>query len=194
MPNRTGEFSEACLSHASTSTSTTRSPAEAEALRKRRKSKRNAKLDRDSVDFRDPDTDVWALEASRISLSLQSLANFLASIRRAYLDVSSSSASRHYNKGKASPSSGFGRGELDLSKGLFEAWRDVKWLNDRERDEVDWQAKTVLRRSMERVRELEAAETSRRHASALNALQRKLFSQTDTIRQSKIPADCHLTL
>ena len=120
-----------------------------------------------AIDLSDPDLDVWTLEASQIIASLRSLALFLNSIRRAYLDLSSSSSSSSSHKGKGRATNGSfsdggsrSREELDLSKGLLEAWKDVKWLNDRERDEVDWQAKTVLKRCIERVRELEQAEKS----------------------------------
>lgn len=44
-----------------------------------------------------------------------------------------------------------------MSKGL-KAWEGVRWLSDRERDEIDLEVKAALRRSVDRVRELEAAE------------------------------------
>lgn len=48
---------------------------------------------------------------------------------------------------------------LDASKGLA-AWEGVRWLSDRERDEVDFGVQVALKRSVDRVRELEAAERS----------------------------------
>jgi syntaxin 18 len=74
----------------------------------------------------------------------------LRTIRRAYLDLSASSA------GLRGPQSKRPRA-LDPAQGL-EAWADVRWLTDRERDEVDLQTKAVLRRSMDRIRDLEAVE------------------------------------
>jgi syntaxin 18 len=121
-----------------------------------------------AVDVNDPDIDVWTLEATRIAASIASLGLFLSSIRRAYLDLSSSGASSsnagHAYKGKGA--SDKSRGDLDLSKGVLEAWKDVKWLNDRERDEVDWQAKSTLKKCMNRVRQLEQAENSESPPSA----------------------------
>lgn len=155
----------------------------ADALRRHRKRKQwnrvvasssttSSNASTPAIDLSDPDLDVWTLEASQIIASLRSLALFLNSIRRAYLDLSSSSSSSSSHEGKGRAINGSfndggskSREELDLSKGLLEAWKDVKWLNDRERDEVDWQAKTVLKRCIERVRELEQAEKNR-HAKA----------------------------
>lgn len=142
-----------------------------DALRRRRKRRlARAQAQRhDSstsiVDVNDPDIDLWTLEATQIAGAVASLGVFLSSIRRAYLDLTSSSSgggtSQAY-KGKDK-----NRGKLDLSKGAFEAWKDVKWLNDRERDEVDWQAKTTLKKCMARIRQLEQAENS---MCALDAL------------------------
>lgn len=180
MPNRTQEFLEVCSQqhassssvHASGSSGKPGNAPVSEALRKHRKRKREAAAaggqQQTTTDVNDPDVDVWTLEATRVAASLRSLSLFLASIRRAYLDLSSSTSAtssssyyhQHHGKGKG-PAGGKGaRGELDLSKGLLEAWKDVKWLDDRERDEVDWQAKTQLRRCIERLRELETAEKS----------------------------------
>lgn len=78
--------------------------------------------------------------------NLRSFSRFLYSIRRAYLDLGSSSSHqasipRH----------------IDTSKGL-QAWEGVRWLSDKERDEIDFGVKIALRKSVDRVRELEGAE------------------------------------
>ena len=74
------------------------------------------------------------------------MATFLSSIRRAYLDLSSSSSSSASRSVKVDPSKGLG------------AWEGVRWLSDRERDEVDFGVKIALGRSVDRVRQLEAVE------------------------------------
>lgn len=178
MPDRSREFAEACTSRStllpSTSSGSTGNKAKSEALRRRRRRKEiqqqaSSQQQHDSssssssnINLNDPDVDVWTLEATRIASAIASLALFLSSIRRAYLDLSASSASNRGTginsiKGKGVESADR---NVDLSKGLFEAWKGVKYLTDRERDEVDWQAKTVLKRCMQRIRDLEQAEKS----------------------------------
>lgn len=78
--------------------------------------------------------------------NLGSFVKFLESIRRAYLDLGSSSAHQ-----SAAPR------HIDTSKGLA-AWEGVRWLSDKERDEIDFGVKLALRASVDRVRELEGAE------------------------------------
>lgn len=155
MPNRSLEFSEACSSRGSSTSSSSSAPP-SDALRKRRKRKQLA-ASSESPNVNDPDVDVWTLEATRITTSIKQLSTFLSSIRRAYLDLSHQhqSGSSLY-KGKQNAENR----DLDLSKGILEAWKDVRWLSDRERDEVDYQAKTMIRTCMARVKELETAEKS----------------------------------
>ncbi|KAM0756577.1 hypothetical protein T439DRAFT_376746 [Meredithblackwellia eburnea MCA 4105] len=98
-----------------------------------------------------PLEDNWSKQAEQVATNLRSFSAFLVSIRRAYLDLGSSS---NPNPNSHPPRS------LDTSKGL-QAWEGVKWLNDRERDEIDFGVKVALRRSVDRVRELEAAEKQR---------------------------------
>ena len=87
--------------------------------------------------------------------NIHQLSKFLKSIRRAYLDLSSSFTST--SRTAASKRS------LDLSKGLA-AWEGVRWLSDRERDELDFQAKLILKRCMERIRDLENIEKGNLHS------------------------------
>ncbi|KAI5481405.1 SNARE protein syntaxin 18/UFE1 [Pseudohyphozyma bogoriensis] len=97
-----------------------------------------------------PAEDNWTKQAQQVATNLRSFSSFLQSIRRAYLDLGSSS-SHHASQPRA---------PLDPSKGLA-AWEGVRWLNDRERDEIDFGVKVALRRSVDRVRELEASEKLR---------------------------------
>lgn len=94
--------------------------------------------------------DAWTKQAEQVATNLKSFTAFLASIRRAYLDLSSTSTAAH---SKA-------RTEIDPAKGLA-AWEGVRWFTDRERDEVDFGVKIALKRSVDRVRELESAEQAR---------------------------------
>ncbi|BGO92887.1 hypothetical protein NBRC10512_008007 [Rhodotorula toruloides] len=95
--------------------------------------------------------DAWTRRAEQVATNLRSFSNFLASIRRAYLDLGSSSHPSSHNPPQRN---------LDPSKG-FAAWEGVRWLTDRERDEIDFAVKVALRKSVDRVRELEALEKAR---------------------------------
>ena len=64
------------------------------------------------------------------------------------MDLSGASNAKH-----ASASSR----QLDPSKGL-EAWSGVKYLTDRERDEVDYQMKMVIKKCLDQIKELSQAE------------------------------------
>jgi syntaxin 18 len=80
---------------------------------------------------------------------LRSFANFLSSIRRAYLDLGSSTSSN-----AAAPP----KRTLDPNKTGLAAWEGVRWLTDKERDEIDFAVKVALRKSVDRVRQLEQLE------------------------------------
>jgi syntaxin 18 len=82
--------------------------------------------------------------------NLKSFTTFINSIRRVYLDIN------HHSTTTTTTTTT--RSSLDLSKGLITAWEGVRSLTDRERDEIDLEVKAGLRRSLDRVRELEAAE------------------------------------
>lgn len=83
--------------------------------------------------------------------NLRSFANFLSSIRRAYLDLGSSTSS---STSTAAPP----KRTLDPSKKGLAAWEGVRWLTDKERDEIDFAVKVALRKSVDRVRQLEQLE------------------------------------
>ncbi|ORY40013.1 hypothetical protein BCR35DRAFT_297677 [Leucosporidium creatinivorum] len=97
-----------------------------------------------------PPEDQWTKQAEQVATNLRSFSNFLASIRRAYLDLGASSSSHQTTQPRT----------IDTSKGLA-AWEGVRWLSDRERDEIDFGVKVALRKSVDRVRELEAVEKAR---------------------------------
>ncbi|SCZ90222.1 BZ3500_MvSof-1268-A1-R1_Chr1-3g01850 [Microbotryum saponariae] len=96
--------------------------------------------------------EAWAKQAEQVASNLKSFASFLHSIRRAYLDLGSTSSSAHHAHHPPRA--------IDTSKGLA-AWEGVKWLNDRERDEIDFGVKVALRKSVDRVRQLEQLEKGR---------------------------------
>lgn len=82
--------------------------------------------------------------------NLTSLSSFLMTIRRPYLDLSSSSS---HGPSSSKPSAG---------KGLS-VFENARSLSDRDRDEVDLQVKVILKRCMERVREMEGFEKGGLH-------------------------------
>lgn len=84
---------------------------------------------------------------------MRSFANFLSSIRRAYLDLGSSTSSN-----AAAPP----KRTWDPSKKGLAAWEGVRWLTDKERDEIDFAVKVALRKSVDRVRQLEQLEKGAR--------------------------------
>lgn len=98
-------------------------------------------------------TDAWTLQAQQVATNLRSFDNFLTSIRRAYLDLGASQFSHSATQGGQ-------RGQVDSTtkEGLLEQWQGVKWLSDKERDEIDFSVKVALRKSVDRVRQLEQLE------------------------------------
>ncbi|GAA5994902.1 Ufe1p [Rhodotorula paludigena] len=101
--------------------------------------------------------DAWTRQAEQVAANVRSFASFLHSIRRAYLDLGASSSTGNpllAHRDQPPPR------QLDLSKGL-QAWEGVRWLSDRERDEIDFAVKVAIRKSVDRVRELEALEKAR---------------------------------
>ncbi|BGP12808.1 hypothetical protein JCM10213_008069 [Rhodosporidiobolus nylandii] len=93
--------------------------------------------------------DHWTKQAEQVATNLRSFNTFLVSIRRAYLDLG---ASHHHPSSQPRA--------VDPAKGLS-AWEGVRWLSDRERDEIDFGVKVAVRKSVDRVRELEALEKVR---------------------------------
>ncbi|KAG2222536.1 hypothetical protein INT45_002667 [Circinella minor] len=103
--------------------------------------------------------DVYSKEAYRIFEHITSLKRFLLSIRRPYL--SSESHRRHHqlrhNNNKKSSTQ-----QQQKEASLFSLFPStVQSLTDNERDEIDFQAKVIIRRCMDRIKELEQAEQLR---------------------------------
>ncbi|GAA5908189.1 Ufe1p [Sporobolomyces salmoneus] len=106
-----------------------------------------------STSSRSSTPDAWTLQAQQVATNLRSFQNFLVSIRRAYLDLGGvgQSAAAASSRGQAPTGDG----------GLLDQWQGVKYLTDKERDEIDFSVKIALRKSVERVRQLEQLEQVR---------------------------------
>lgn len=97
--------------------------------------------------------DLFTKEAYRILQHITSLKQFLISIRRAYLDD-------YVNPRSTRPAATSLK--LEGSSSLFSMFpNNVSSLTDQERDEIDFQAKILIRRCMDRIKELEEAEKLR---------------------------------
>lgn len=143
MPNRTNEFRDIVQeAHAKAPPS---QPS-------KRKSKR--KLERDS----EASYDLYTKEAHRIYQHIDSLEHFLKSIRPAYLNKD---ARKTYRKRPAV------KVPAELTENsLFAMFpSNIGYLTDQERDEIDFQAKVIIRRCMDRIKELEEAEKVRKEKS-----------------------------
>ncbi|CAH7667568.1 hypothetical protein PPACK8108_LOCUS1974 [Phakopsora pachyrhizi] len=95
--------------------------------------------------------DPWTKEANLVAHHIEELINFLSSIRRAYVDPSSSLTNVSTIREERN---------IDLSRG-FRGFSSVKWFNEREKDQIDALVSIGLKKSIEGVRALEAAERSR---------------------------------
>jgi len=73
----------------------------------------------------------------------------LAGVRTAYLNIDS----------RGSPLAHRGPRNLDLSEGAS-LWLNIRYLSNEERDQIDLQAKVILTRCSDRVKEMEALEKS----------------------------------
>ncbi|GAA6021372.1 hypothetical protein JCM11491_004764 [Sporobolomyces phaffii] len=98
-------------------------------------------------------SDAWTVQANQVATNLRSFNNFLSTIRRAYLDLGGSHA-HHSAARDAAPAAA-------PTGGLLEHWHGVKHLSDKERDEIDFSVKVALRKSVDRVRQLEQLEQVR---------------------------------
>ncbi|KAI8370584.1 uncharacterized protein BYT42DRAFT_582943 [Radiomyces spectabilis] len=105
--------------------------------------------------------DLFAKEAYRIYQHIDSLRRFLLSIRRPYLSTDTRHIQRKRAKRVVKPH------VTDEEGSLFAIFpTDIQFLTDRERDEIDFQAKLIIRRCMDRVKELEEAEKLRQQKEA----------------------------
>lgn len=93
-----------------------------------------------------PTLKLYMEEASAVLKHITNMTRMLAAIRRPYLNVDA----------HARPSSGRA---LDLS--APDAWSGIKHLSNDERDQIDLQARVVLSKCADRVKEMEAVEKRR---------------------------------
>lgn len=96
--------------------------------------------------------DPFTREAYRISAHVTDLKRFLSSVRRAYL-----ATEKHHRR---SPPPAQPQKPHDESS-LFALFDNVTCLTDPERDEIDYQAKVIIQRCLDSIRELEQAEKIR---------------------------------
>ncbi|KAF8138583.1 snare protein syntaxin 18/UFE1 [Boletus edulis] len=96
-------------------------------------------------------------EAYIILNHINALTRVLGNIRRPYLNVDSSS----------SPLVRQGSRNLDLNDSQ-QSWSEIKYLSNEERNQIDLQARLILTRCADRVREMEALEMRRVELAAQN--------------------------
>ncbi|KAJ2956372.1 hypothetical protein NQZ79_g7753 [Umbelopsis isabellina] len=118
--------------------------------------------------------DPFIKEAYRIEQHIVSLKEFLQVTRRAYLRSEPPRRKYTNQQSKASPQIS-ARSQFEGS--LFSAFpRTITHLTDNERDEIDFQAKMIIRRCMDRVKDLEEAERIRQeNVRSKNAKQLSRF-------------------
>ncbi|KZT71581.1 hypothetical protein DAEQUDRAFT_687556 [Daedalea quercina L-15889] len=154
---------------------------------KRRKRSKRASADRqregDELLNRQYITDSYSVLNHIISL-----ARMVSSIRKAYLNVDP----RHAPLSRHSPRT------IDLGSS-DQSWSNIKYLTDAERDQIDLQARVILSRCSERVKELEVVETRRAElvASRKNPLTRLLparLRQDDSSAASDFIAAHHSSI
>ncbi|KAH9818670.1 hypothetical protein DFH28DRAFT_958797 [Melampsora americana] len=96
----------------------------------------------------------WSKEAKVVNHNIQDLLQFLQTIKRPYLDPSPSrSTTTNSNKSLER--------QVEIQKG-FKGFSQVKWFSEQEKDEIDVLVGIGLKKSIEGVRALEAAENSRK--------------------------------
>ncbi|CAM0139073.1 hypothetical protein VKS41_003615 [Umbelopsis sp. WA50703] len=106
--------------------------------------------------------DPFIKEAYRIEQHIVSLKEFLQITRKAYLRNEAPRRKHTNHQSKASPQIS-ARSQFEGS--LFSAFpRTITHLTDNERDEIDFQAKMIIRRCMDRVKDLEEAEKVRQES------------------------------
>ncbi|KAF7730448.1 hypothetical protein EC973_002255 [Apophysomyces ossiformis] len=110
------------------------------------------------------DYDLFIKEAHRIYQHIASLKRFLLSIRRAYLSSDSKALRRNRTKQKQSGDTVINSTSSSSLFALFPT--DITFLTDNERDEIDFQAKMIIQRCMDRIEELEEAEKLRQAKEA----------------------------
>ncbi|CAO1620652.1 unnamed protein product [Parajaminaea phylloscopi] len=115
----------------------------------------------------------WNQEAQRLFSAIESLHHFLSAIKRAYLHLGG--PSRRFNDlqtprefGKSVDSDEMQHGTdaaavSNNSEGLY-AYKNLDYLTEAQKDEIDSHLKLALSRSVDRLKELMKAEQMRQHA------------------------------
>ncbi|KAG2197705.1 hypothetical protein INT47_007939 [Mucor saturninus] len=109
----------------------------------------------------DESYDLFTKEAYRIYQHIDSLKRFLLTIRPAYLSTNNRSSRPTVRKTElTTPEASNGDSLFALFAG------NIHNLTDRERDEIDFQAKLIIRRCIDRIKELETSEKLRQQQEA----------------------------
>ncbi|KAK6906048.1 hypothetical protein I203_100029 [Kwoniella mangroviensis CBS 8507] len=156
--NHTSEFQSIISERLSSLPPSTRSKSPSRINDSARKGKGKGK-EKDGVE----DEEEFLKEAYRIHRHLTSLSHLLSSVRKPYLSTIeppplSRRAHNHNHDG--------GGDEMNEWK----KWEKVKYLTDRERDEIDLRARMILRRCKERVGVLELDEQTRKSKTTSSAI------------------------
>ncbi|KAE8230652.1 hypothetical protein CF326_g4341 [Tilletia indica] len=116
----------------------------------------------------------WIREALSIESTTRQLLRFLAAIRRPYLSLSVKQAATTSSvaildeqeaEGSTAATAAVPPGGDKTEQDLFARWKNVRQLTDAERDEVDLQTRMVVKKCIDRVKELEKAEEIRQRTS-----------------------------
>ncbi|KAF8192495.1 snare protein syntaxin 18/UFE1 [Pholiota molesta] len=130
----------------------------------------------------------YVAEAYNILTHIRTLTRMLASVRTAYLNIDS----------RGHPLSRQGSRNIDLSEGVS-AWANIRHLTNEERDQIDLQARVILTKCSDRVKEMEALEKRRVElvASKTNPLTRLLpvrLRQDESTLSSDVIAAHHSSI
>lgn len=80
----------------------------------------------------------------------------LANIRRPYLDVHARRPP--ITRQDSASTSRSKEGDADPTRGLEDMWKDVKYLSNEERDQIDLQVRMILAKCAQKVRDMEELE------------------------------------
>lgn len=108
----------------------------------------------------DESYDLFTKEAYRIYQHIDSLKRFLLTIRPAYLSTNNRSSRTQVRATEVTADASNGDSLFALFSG------NIHNLTDRERDEIDFQAKLIIRRCIDRIKELETSEKLRQEQEA----------------------------
>ncbi|KAI9319153.1 snare-complex protein syntaxin-18 N-terminus-domain-containing protein [Dichotomocladium elegans] len=113
----------------------------------------------------DPAYDVFTKEAYRIYEHISSLKRFLLSVRRPYLNTDTRHTLRKHPRITSQPQ--LEQKKLASEGSLFSLFpTDISSLTDKERDEIDFQSKVVIRRCLDRIKELDEVEHQRKQQAS----------------------------